>query len=351
MKRKFSMALALVLALMLLGGTALATGLGLNLFELSGNRLLQNIADRAVLETQEPVTVQDEQLGEVEAVIANAYYDGQSLAIAYQLTNWKRMELWTPTEEQKANLEPYDDANWIMHLMHVGGVEPPTDGAPYGVMQYEVSASDHMTANGIDVPPQEAGGGEDEHSRCETIEYAAPLPEGVADQDSLELRIPLNQNILYYWFDGKQWYVGYEHQKGVSAMTATVRRDAKAQIGHWTGSGEVNGVPVTVSVDASIIRADVTVTAAEDVFLPIEAEDGYWLNPWEIALTDELGRSLDPKGASDVESARELHISCRGTGFIPENLSLLIYRHDWMRAPENFDKDKAAGVMITLTAE
>ena len=39
------------------------------------------------------------------------------------------------------------------------------------------------------------------------------------------------------------------------------------------------------------------------------------------------------------------------TGFIPENLTLLIYRYDWMNAPENYEQDKAAGVTIALTAE
>lgn len=345
-KRKLSVATALVMALILLGGTALAAGLGLNLFELLGksDERLRNMADKAVLETQEPVTVEHDVIGQAEAVITNAYYDGQSLEIAYVMRNTDYAEPWTPTDEELRQMEPYDDAMWMQHLMHVAGIEPAPDGAPYGAKQYSIFASDHMTANGIEVPPQVAGGGGlEDGSSYEVIGYAVPLPEGVKDQEKLELRIPLNQNVMYFWFDGNQWYMRSEGQKDVSAMTATVYRDTSAQVQRYVGTGEVRGVPVTVTAEVSIMRGDVRVTATNAVFM---TEQG----SWTIDLMDEQGRYLREEGDANPADEKELHFSCYGTGTMPESLTLLLYQMDW-DDPASEDAARAAGTTFMLTRE
>ena len=163
--------------------------------------------------------------------------------------------------------------------------------------------------------------------------------------------MPLYQLVTYHWFDGSSWYGRSEGPEEVSPMTATVKRDATVRIERLTGAGEVNGMPVTATVDVSSSRADVTITAAEDVFVSIPKDEGILLNPWEIDLTDEQGRALRMESSSDAEGTRTLHFSCYGTGDVPESLTLLIYQHDWMDAPANIDNDKAAGVTITLTRE
>ena len=351
-KRKLSVAVILVAALMLLGSTALAAGLGLNLFELLGGEdpRLKSIADKAVLETQVPVTVADDKLGEMEAVITNAYYDGESLSVAYAMTNWKRMEPWTPTDEEIALLEPYSDSKWMEHLMHTGGIEPAANGAPFGAVQYQIYASDHMTANGIDMPSHDARGGETEDILYEIHEYLSSLPEGVRNQDKLELRIPLHQNVIYFWFDGSQWFMRSEGQKGVSTMTATVYRDAEVQTKRYTGSGEVNGVPVTVTVDATINSAEVNIVAAEDVFFPISLENGTMVQPWLIDLSDEQGRFLYEEGSGFPENDHERHFHCMGTGSLPESLTLRLYSWNCNEIRVD-DAAKTAGIVITLTAE
>ena len=163
MKRKFSMSVALVLALMLLSGTALAAGLGLNLFEYFGktDSLWANLADRAVLETEVPVKIAHEALGQVEASITNAYYDGQGLLVAFVAQDGQRMALWTPGDDERANLEAQErphvlkeELQSVKHREIVGEVKAAeAAGKPVGFMQREIYPGAEITANGVKVMP------------------------------------------------------------------------------------------------------------------------------------------------------------------------------------------------------
>lgn len=364
-KRKFSVGMALVLALMLLGGTALAAGLGLNLFEILGakDERWLSVADKAVLETQVPFTAQHDVMGETVVTITNAYYDGQSLGIAYALENFRGFEPWTPTEEELAELKDFSDisneaaAEYMEYLMTHEFAEFVTEGEPYGVVEYEYIPNTLITANGVEVSPGGLVGGYQENGTYyEIIDYGVRLPKGVADQEKLEINVPLGSLILYHWYDDGQWHSSRwrtdpEHVRGERVLTATVYRDDGAKIKRFTGKAEYNGEPVEIAVDITFTHGEVTVTAMSDVFFHKTKEGiGILMNVWNMELVDDQGR-VYVAGSEKPITSRELRFTCPGKGFIPESLTMLLYEYDERDDSQTEEEAKAKGVTIPLTAE
>ena len=237
MKRKLSVGAVIVLALLLMSVTALAAGLGLNLFEYFGrtDKAWANLAEKAVLETEKPIAVAHETLGEVEAAITNAYYDGEKLLVAYMVEDGQRVEMWQPDETALAGLQPEAEPDEA-HTEAIGPglkklkadiLAAMEAGQPIGYVKRSILSDMDIIVNGVTVSPSMS---EEEALENGTfyqmLEYSAPLPEGVRDQDSLELRMSLTQQISYHWFDGQRWYGREEAEQDAGEMTATVKRDA-----------------------------------------------------------------------------------------------------------------------------
>ena len=236
MKKKLSIGFVIVLALLLMSVTALAAGLGLNLFAYFGRKDAEwaDMADKTVLETEQPMTVAHETLGEVKAAITNAYYDGERLLVAYMVEDGQRVEMWQPDEAALAGLQPEAEPDEA----HTDAIGPglkklKTDiaaameaGQPIGYVKRSILPEADMTANGLTVEPSMS---EEEALEDGTfyqlLEYGNPLPEGVRGQESLELRMPLTQQVSYHWFDGQSWYGREETRQDAGEMTATVKRD------------------------------------------------------------------------------------------------------------------------------
>ena len=241
MKKKISVGFAIVLAMLLMSVTALAAGLGLNLFAYFGrtDENWANLAERAVLETEAPATVAHELLGETQAAITNAYYDGEKLMAAYMVEDGEQVTMWAPDSEARALLAPEGTPE---ELRAVDGVGPGLRslketletaveaGQPIGYIKRTVWLAEDATANGVKVEPymSEEEALED-GTFYQLIEFASPLPEGVRDQDALELRMPLEQVVTYHWFDGSSWYGRSEAAQDAGEMTTTVKRDAQAE--------------------------------------------------------------------------------------------------------------------------
>lgn len=236
MKKKISVGFAIVLALLLMSVTALAAGLGLNLFEYFGRKDAEwaHMADKAVLETDKSIAVAHETLGEVEAAITNAYYDGERLLVAYMVEDGQRVEMWQPDETALAGLQPEAEPDEA-HTEAIGPglkklkadiLAAMEAGQPIGYVKRSILSDMDIIANGVTVSPSMS---EEEALENGTfyqlLEYSAPLPEGVRDQDSLEVRLPLTQQVSYHWFDGQRWYGREEAEQDAGEMTATVKRD------------------------------------------------------------------------------------------------------------------------------
>ena len=325
-KIRVSAVLAIV-ALLALASVALAASL--NLFEFFGQEdaRLKQIAPEATLVTESPQTVNSTELGTAVASINSAYYDGQSLFVAYSIKNGTRTERFVPTEDQLARMikldsgialalsEMSEDEVLIMSEFETA----QENGTPYGIVQYSVYPSDQTeTDDGIDLPPsRENQESTPEGDQYTLREYEWPLPEAAQDRDSLNIRIGLYQSAYYQYFDGKDLYELPSERQDAGAMVATVSRHS-APTRHYEGEGLYNGVNVRVEVDASAVHATITVIAEADVFTPLNEDSWYMLD-----VQDAQGNSLDSTQDGDVD-LRTLRVPLIGTGTLPDSLSVSI---------------------------
>lgn len=369
MKRKLSVVTALAVALVLLGGTALAAGLGLNLFEYFGSTYEHwaRLAERSVLETEAPFTVEHEKLGNVEAKIINAYYDGQQLLVAYAIQEGRKFALWTPTEEEKAKLtldewapgrELYND--FVIEELGeeqakaaLAAREAVEAGQPLGFSTRWID-TDGLMANGAlvrDAVKDKAT--LEDGTRYSIMDFCWPLPEVMRNQDELEVRMQLTQLVSYYWFDGTDWYFYQERLKPMGFMTATVARDTAMEIRRLEGSGEVNGVPVTVTAELIGQRGNVTVTADEEIFQPVrwkEKSIGCIANPWRIQVTDAEGSVLYVETEFGPRDTSELRFPVLDTDEIVGPLTVNLYESP-VGTDASEDEAAEAGVIITLAQQ
>ena len=238
MKKKMTLGLALAMAMILtLTGAALAAGV--NLFEHFGasDERISQLAYDAVLETQAPEQVESEPLGTTIGVITNAYYDGESLIVAYSIENGERIEEFIPTEAEKAAMVKLTDiGGWVAETDEEAAfmeklAKAQEDGAAYGVKMYSVYPSDHTEAFGtIDLgPAAERESFTEDGSACFLREYETPLPEGARNKDSLDVQIRLKQIVNALWFDGQDMYMLPASHSDAGAMTATVQRTDRAE--------------------------------------------------------------------------------------------------------------------------
>ena len=319
-----SMALAIVI-LLALAGVALAASL--NLFEYLGRHdaRLKEIAPEATLATESPETVESSKLGTTVGTIRSAYYDGQSLLVAYSIENGTRTERFTPSGEQLARMTKLDALPFIE--LQDGEGQPILNefnaalksATPYGFSRYSVYPSDHTeTDDGIDLPPtQEMQESTPEGEQYMLREYENPLPEAARNRESLRIQIRLYQSAYTLYFDGTDCYELPVERQEAGAMTATVSR-ADAQTRHFTGEGTYNGVKVRVEADASAVHADVTVTAEADAFTALDEDSWYALDVRDAQ--ENVLRMIE----GGVDDLRTLHAVLAGTGILPDRLTVSI---------------------------
>lgn len=327
MKKKISaLAICVIIILSLALCGAVAEMLGLNLFEIFGQKdeRLMELAPKAVLNEVSPITVTSPELGTTTAGINSAYYDGQSLLVAYSIANGSYMEEYNPTEEQLAQMEKTENPPIIeindpkTEVLAVQWNTACQNGTPFGFVEYSITPSDHtITDNGCDLPPYsgpEITG--DDGAVYSIREYENPLPEEAQNQECLNIQIRLHQSESYKYFDGQNVYVSFESQE-IAPMMATVWR-ADAQVRHFQSEGSYNGYPVSVVASASAATARVTVTMDGSVF-PSLPEDTWY----RLYLTDENGNEYRAKEGG-IGNVHQMTVSFDGTGKLPERLTLRI---------------------------
>ena len=358
-KKKISVGLVIALALMLASVSALAAGLGLNLFELFGRseKRWSIVAEKSVLETQAPVIVHHEGLGDAQAVITNAYYDGESLQVAYMVENGVSLYEWVPTDEERAELKEQLRPDVLKTELWSTGQRPlrlaieqaEKNHEAVGFVVREIIPSSEMMANGMKII---AWMGEDQVLEDGTYyvlnDYGMQLPKELKQQEALELSLPLVQTVGYYWFTGKAWYGRVEGPNAVGALTATVRRDDSMQTQRYAGAGEINGVHVAVTAEVGFVTGTVTVSADQDMFVYGGQRNA--LHAWMIDLSNEKGEFLKKAGIQMAYSPQELTWVCRSTGALPENMTMLLYEYI-ENGPITLEDARAQGVTISLTAE
>ncbi len=328
MKKKMSaLAVCVIIILSLALCGAVAEMLGLNLFELFGqrNNRFMELAPKAVLNEESPVTVTSPDLGKAVAGINSAYYDGQSLIVAYSIQNGRRVERFVPSEEMLANMSLVDPQLGIMAeneeeaLMMKEWIAAKDSGAAMGIVRYSVSPGDHtVTDDGLDLPPSTENQMEGEENAVHYIrEYENPLPEEAREREYLNIQFRLYQGASYLYFDGKNTYAYSEKNTELEPMRATVWR-ADAEVRHFKGEGEYNGCPISVEASVSAAAARVTVTMDGGIF-PALPEDTWY----DLLLMDESGNEYRTRDGSDG-NVKQMSVSFDGTGKLPDSLTLRI---------------------------
>ena len=327
MKKKMSvLALCAIIIISLALCGAVAEVLGINVFELFGqnDNRFKELAPKAVLNEEAPVTVTSPDLGEAVAGINSVYYDGQSLLVAYSIQNGRRVERFVPSEEMLLKMSLLDPRLGMMaeseeeSLLMEEWIAAKESKTAMGIVRYSISPSDHtITDDGIDLPPSTENQMEGEENTVHYIrEYENPLPDGARNLEYLDIRLRLYQSATYLYFDGKNTYT-YSETMEFTPLQATVwRKDAEMR--RFRGDGKYNGHPVSVEASVSAAAARVTITMDNGIF-PALAEDTWY----DLVLIDEFGteyRTREGMGGN----VNQMSVSFDGTGKLPGRLKLFI---------------------------
>lgn len=333
MKRKMTLTvLAAVLAVIALTGAALAVGL--NLFDHFGrnDRRLQVVAPEAALMVNDAVEVTTDALGVSRARIDSAYYDGQSLIVAYTLDNYQRYEDFEPTGAELAEMT--ENRDYLLEAFGIEGDPAATEALrdaidrkqPYGVVEYMIGLGDRCTTGGgVRLPLRAVAMEDGEEGLLYCIqEFETPLPESARDLDSLNLTLPVELSTSWYWFDGETCYEKHDEQP-LAALTAAVSRSG-AETRSYKWEGEINGAKVSARAEASPVH----------IKLYIDAEAGAFPDPatiWpEAAKADETwysfvltdSRDMEYRFSGGIEGEGTLEAEYDGLGYLPDDLTLTV---------------------------
>ena len=327
MKKKMSvLALCAIIIISLALCGAVAEVLGINVFELFGqnDHRFKELAPKAVLNEEAPVTVTSPDLGEAVAGINSVYYDGQSLLVAYSIQNGRRAERFVPSKEMLLKMSLLDPRLGMMaeseeeSLLMEEWIAAKESKTAMGIVRYSISPSDHtITDDGIDLPPSTENQMEGEENTVHYIrEYENPLPDGARNLEYLDIRLRLYQSATYLYFDGKNTYT-YSETMEFTPLQATVWRE-DAEMRRFRGEEKYNGHPVSVEASVSAAAARVTITMDNGIF-PALAEDTWY----DLVLIDEYGteyRTREGMGGN----VNQMSISFDGNGKLPGILKLFI---------------------------
>ena len=327
MKKKMSvLALCAIIIISLALCGAVAEVLGINVFELFGqnDNRFKELAPKAVLNEEAPVTVTSPDLGEAVAGINSVYYDGQSLLVAYSIQNGRRAERFVPSKEMLLKMSLLDPRLGMMaeseeeSLLMEEWIAAKESKTAMGIVRYSISPSDHtITDDGVDLPPSTENQMEGEENTVHYIrEYENPLPDGARNLEYLDIRLRLYQSATYLYFDGKNTYT-YSETMEFTPLQATVWRE-DAEMRRFRGEEKYNGHPVSVEASVSAAAARVTITMDNGIF-PALAEDTWY----DLVLIDKFGteyRTREGMGGN----VKQMSISFDGTGKLPGRLKLFI---------------------------
>ena len=356
MKKKMTFTmLAAAIAILVLTGAALAVGL--NLFDYFGerDRRLQAIAPETVLENAGTAELTTDALGVTKARIDSAYYDGQSLIVAYTLDNCQRHEPFEPTKTELAEMSENRD-----YLLQTGEVSEEQlesveafqsaidHNEAYGLREYAIGIDDHcLTSDGVELPLSSVTMEDGEGGLLYCIqEFETPLPEAAQDRDSLELILPVSLCTSWSWFDGEKYY-DRSVQEPLAELTVTVDRTA-AVTRSYGWSGELNGAKASITAQVSAVHARLTIempngTLPNPVALWPDAADAgdTW---YRFVLLDP--KNLEYRFSSSMEGEGRIELEYDGLGYLPDALSLTVCldgEGDW-----NAEAHTLPGCPVTL---
>lgn len=217
---------ALILALMAaltIGGAAVASSTrGLNVFALFGrfgDPIYADISEHSTIYNDEPVWLDVDGLGRVEVSLTCSYFDGTRVELGCAMADRALVELYTPTEEDKALLKPRPEPQYSLNQLTIESLQNPEFKAVQDACQAAVDAGEPCGYRYIRLDSEQyclnAETGEKHGWTERSFFYTdegifslichAPL-ETPSDAQSMRITVPFRLMESFYWFDGETWY-------------------------------------------------------------------------------------------------------------------------------------------------
>lgn len=340
MRRKFHISAALVAAIMLLCLTALAVGTSVFDYFSDRDARLEKVSEVKGEETQ----IESEELGSVPAKIDSAYFDGESLVIGFVIENANRFEAYIPTESDLENarrvidpiaVHPTNEAQRAILDAFSHAIEA---GTPYGYKMASVYASDHTLVNGVDIPPYSSMEDYDETGAYRAVrEFESPLPEEIAESDSVNVEIKLYEACTVHYFDGTDIKTYDLAIREAGYVRAEILKD-DLEKHSYEGKAQIEDIAFTAKAYLSPMQGTVTLYADKEIFeLVTYTYEGYtWKDTaWQLMIFDENGREYRIMDGYGLSGESPFEVNIKGTGEIPGELH--VYLLEAGKVPDTYD--------------
>ena len=326
-RRGLKVSLAIAAAVLALTGVALAVAARLNLFEkFSGfDRRLAWIAGESGLVEEAALSLRTPELGATGIRVGDAYYDGQSVIVAYTLENGFGYEAYAASAEALEGMERIEeDMPPSLQGIQTDDAQRWTDefidaqarGESLGFVEHVVLLSRFELEDGTAVWQ---GRGEGlVNSRGEVYfldEMMEPLPKQAQDRDELVFRLCLQLQTSHFYTEGGAVYQDTVARE-LEALEVRVRRTASVAA-HYAGEGEFGGAAFKAEATVSLVTASLEVAASEDAFASMQGKRLF------VVLADEETGECFSSGSGIVRDGAISYDYC-GTGHVPERLSLYL---------------------------
>jgi len=371
-KRKMSIGMAFALiAVLALGGIALAAGL--NVFDIYDEAYpkLTGLAPLSAMEEAAPVTIETEELGATTAAITNAYYDGLSLIVGYSIENGSAFEAFDPSEDELKNKQPLeiDPEPWARNLKNSAEeadeaaideiVQRCRKGEPFGLIHHIVFGDSYAAADegaaawgGMAFDSASEGG-----VRYQLTEFESPLPEAVRDLDQLTVTVRLRMDSPHYYFDGEQLYYipmpPESIEKYIGEVSAEVQR-SESMTRNFTGECEIDGAKVTAEAWLTPVYGVITLKAEERM---LDMPDPFWgkypTAMYSAFIADAEGKigntlMVDWCGLTDDLLSMEIGFNGSGEAEVTDHFTLYLMHRDDMYGYWGYDDVPEKGIRIEM---
>lgn len=316
-KMKKTSILLIAACLTLVLSFAIAEALGGSIFGMFGDKRLDSLAPYSVLETVSPISITNPVLGNVTAEINSAYFDGNSLLVAYKIENGVNFEIAVPPQTSVEDTNRLADGLFPM-IENAEIAEywnsAVENGTTACIVKTSVFARDGIYSHdGIDLNPDTGWTKNGEDGISYNIVECGHLPDIIREREKLDIVIRLAENRMILYFDGKNTYESHELHD-LEPMRASVSRITVPR-----SVFQCEGVlcDAAFSAQAEATAASCTLTITFDKVLPFFDSDSWY----DFLLFDEHGTELIAEDFFSGGKDRVM-LNYEGTGVLPSELTL-----------------------------
>lgn len=223
-KKVFRTALILALvAALTIGGAAVASSTrGLNIFALFGrfgDPIYADISKHSTVYDDEPVWLDVDGLGRVEVSLTCSYFDGTRVELGCAMADRALVELYTPTDEEKAMLKPRENPHQALNQLNLESYQSPEFKAVQDACQAAVDAGEPCGYRYIRLDSAQYCLNAETEEKYDWTKRSMFYTDDMifslichasletpSDAPSMYITMPFRLMESLYWFDGETWY-------------------------------------------------------------------------------------------------------------------------------------------------